>query len=225
MDEELKAIQSDLDNVLDRLANYMCSDKLQNAFNPPQPSDRDKAARAAFCYAKKDGCTTLESAVHISRRPARGPESYPRNSRLSEANPKGSVISKFMDALRAINDWDGSGWPLEDCYMELLGDVVRSWAEKECSYLGENVGLDLTKRKEVDPKRWLRETVAWEAFALHLDDPGKYPVSEQLFELVGKEYGMSSSVVKRAYYSERPRMMREAFKEQGFTQWSDTEEN
>ncbi|WP_445000015.1 hypothetical protein [Halomonas mongoliensis] len=212
MDDELKAIQADLESVLDRLAEYLSSDKL--IFDegiPAHPSDREDAARVALRYVATDG-DTLEESIHYARY-VRLQTVFPSSTRLGEPLPTGapSELAELMEALGALESWLRNQWPLEDNHLETLALAVGAWSNKECEFIGESAGLSLTPKRQVDRRKLARESAAWEAFMLHKSDPQAHPVDEQLFEQIGKPYGMSARTVSRAYYAKKTRLWREAF--------------
>ncbi|MEQ6917035.1 hypothetical protein [Halomonas aquatica] len=212
MDEELMAIQADLDSVLDRLAEYMSSDKLESVIEA-HPSSRKDAARVALHYASTHH---LICSIEISRIAKFGPSSNAASARLgvqTEGLPSEHV--ELLEALMAVVDSGGTSWPLEDEHLEALRDAVTAWADKECQFIGESAGLTLTPKREVDRRKRARTAAARDAYNLHNSDPRKYPVDEALFEEAGKRYGMSSRTVSRAYYSQnfhKPPASRERLK-------------
>ena len=212
MDDELKAIQADLDNVLDRLAEYMSSDKLTTDHAEPQPSDREDAARVALRYASGNGAT-LEPSIHVARyvRYGRGAENYAEGTVLRDHPSESEELAELLDALRALDGWLEGGWPLEDGHLETLALAGSAWSNKEGQYIGETAGLQLTPKRQLDRRKLARESAAMDAYWLHVRDPEANPVDESLFERAGKPYGMSASVVKRAYYTEDARALREIF--------------
>ncbi|WP_431023306.1 hypothetical protein [Halomonas sp. H5] len=198
MDDELKAIQADLDGVLDRLAAYM----------GPEDGDetgkgREAAARVALHYARERG--PLGRSVRTARDAAsgcwEGPKIRPgeRLAELGESNTTAG-LAELVGAMRALREWQWHRFPLEEKHTAALARAVGAWSHKQCQFIGESVGLELTPRRRVDPRAGARERAAHEVFALHQRNPEAFPLSQALFEKVGGWYGMSASTVARAYY-------------------------
>ncbi|WP_254277743.1 hypothetical protein [Halomonas sp. 3H] len=212
MDDELKAIQADLESVLDRLADYMSSDKLTSDYAEPQPSDREDAARVALRHVATRS-PSLESSIHAARyvREGRPADLYAEGTMLRDHPEDSEELAELMAALRALDGWLIDQWPLEDEHLQTLALAVSAWSDKEGQFIGENAGLTLTPKCKLDRRKLARESAAFDAWSLHASDPQANPIDETLFERAGKPYGMSASVVKRAYYSEDARALREAF--------------
>ncbi|NVF13750.1 hypothetical protein [Vreelandella maris] len=222
MDDNLTAITNDLNSVIDRLTEYMNSDETTSQVGHPRECFVEDAARVILMYAESktshDASELFEciEAAHSMRIDMLTLYSgqYPDGSRLCERLPEGASPSLIglMSALRAIYDWgEGMYWPLERAHMQVLYKVISAWSDKEGQFIGENEGLQLTPKRNIDRKITDRTKAAWDAVNLHLADPKKYPVDENLFEISGKPYGMSSSVVKRFYYSKEFKECREIY--------------
>ncbi|WP_445002987.1 hypothetical protein [Halomonas mongoliensis] len=198
MDDELKAIQADLDSVFDRLAAYMGAEEVDGA-----GKGREAAARVALHYARGRG--RLGQSIRSAREAVGGCWEGPKirtDSRLwelaSTEQPEG--LADLVGAMRALWEWQWHRLPLEDRHSATLARAVDAWSHKQCQFIGENVGLELTPKRQRDPRASARERATHEVFALHQRNPEAFPLTEALFEKVGEWYGMSASTVKRAYY-------------------------
>ena len=219
MDDELKAIQADLDSVLDRLAEYMSSDKLSNVTPldngdrlaihdaEPQPSTREDAARTVFQYAASPGYSAgcLESAIFTTRKARK----LMRKSDSKTQEERGEDAESLWSAMEALQVWNQSqAHPLEHHHMLALWRSAFVFLDQRSEYFGEEAGL-LHPKKTVDRKRLRRFLAANEAWGLHLSDPKEHPVDDHLFRLAGERYHLSGGVVKRAYYSDEMKAERE----------------
>lgn len=216
MDEELRAIQADLDSVLERLAEYMGSDKLPH-ITPlpdggkltihdaePQPSARDDAARVVFQYAASPNSGPLDRAIFETRRARKRMKQSDAKVEDGQGKPAGSLWA----AVAALKVWNSAGHPLEHHHMRALWRAAFVFIDRRVEYFGEEEGLTHPKRT-VDRKRLLRGFAVCAAWELHSNDPKKYPVDDYLFNLAGEEYHLSGGVVKRAYYSHEGKAMRD----------------
>lgn len=217
MDDELKAIQADLDNVLERLAEYMSGDKLSNVTRDahgevvrikldaePQPSSRDDAARAVFQYAATPRLGQLDGAIFETRRARK----LMKKSDSEVEQTRGKPAESLWAAMAAILAWNSTGQPLEHHHMLALWHSAFVFLGHRSEYFGEEEGLAHPKRA-VDRKRLKRRMAANWASSLHEEDPKKYPIDDELFRLAGEQYHLSGGVVKRAYYSPEMKAERE----------------
>ncbi|MCE8040782.1 hypothetical protein HOP60_01270 [Halomonas daqingensis] len=198
MDDELKAIQADLDSVLDRLAAYVSSEEVDGA-----GKDREAAARVVLHYARGRG--SLGQSVRIAGEVVEGCRQGPKirpDSRLGELADveQNDGLADLVGAMHALWEWQWHRLPLEEKHTAVLARAVDAWAHKRCQFIGENFGLELTPKRRVDPRASARERAAHEVFALHQWHPETFPLTEALFEKIGEQYGMSTSTVARAYY-------------------------
>lgn len=216
--EELKSIQADLDSLLDRLAKYMGSDKLSHVRHlpdgskrvthdaEPQPSDRQDAARAIFQYATTEGFSAgrLDFAILETRRARKRMKAADAELIRSAADASGNLRA----ALAAIDIWNIAGHPIENHHMLALWRSTHVFLDRRSEYFGEEVGLNHPKRS-VKRNKLKHYLAADEAWGLHLSDPKKYPVDDNLFREAAGRHGLSGGVVKRAYYSEEMKAARE----------------
>lgn len=214
MDDQLKAIQGDLDSVLDRLAGYMNNEGSGKFNSVPRNYKKPDAARVALHYVSTEGDaldSSLKSAEFCHDGLDRNEQGFPKGCRLREHPTGNEELADLIEALRALEGWITNRWPLEDSHIQALAFAVNAWSQNECQFIGENVGLTLTPKRLVDWRKLARERVAEEAYILNIRDPGAYPIGEALFELVGQPFGMSAKTVSRAYYSKDAKILRGAF--------------
>lgn len=203
MADELKAIQAELDSLLDRLSAHLEHDA------EPSPG-REDAARVVLHYAREG--RSLEASVCTARDVARGRWQGPKitpTSRLGELadsdHPEG--LAPLVEAMCAIWEWQWHRFPLEDKHAAAMARAVDAWSSKQCQFIGENLGLELTPKRcggvrQVDPRGAVREMAAHDARSRHQHDPTENPTGTGLFERVGEHYALSEGATRRAYYAD-----------------------
>lgn len=212
MDDELKAIQDDLDSVLERLACYMKHESHTSKDIEPQAYTKTDAARAALSYLEVEG-VTLETSLRVGRfRERRLKESHPEATMLHQHANDESVAPALIEALRALEDWLISAWVPETHHMDTLALAVNEWSNKRGRFIGESMGLPITAGR-LDPKKDAKQGAVACVWALNRMDPKAYPLDVALFEFVGEQSGMASRTVSRAYYSEDGHVGRYFFEE------------
>lgn len=224
-----KDVEPQHSNRVDAAHVVMCSVALDEAQGPGYPKFNIERAIHISRLAKEGVLSRFHfeekgAPYHFSRCD-RAVLDQNEGSRLNEQADEGhesATLDELLTAMRALVNWRITRWPLEDEHMESLLYAVESWANREGAYIGEAEGLTLTPKRQIDRRRWLRERAAWSAYSMHMDDPKANPVDEHLFEKAGERFSMSASVVKRAYYSDRIRQLRE---EVWPRYWSATDEN
>ncbi|WP_249976059.1 hypothetical protein [Vreelandella olivaria] len=213
MDSELKAIQDDLDSVLERLANYMGKESQVSEGIDPRTYSKQDAARAALSYLEVEG-VTLETSLRVGRfREKRLNESHPEGTMLHQhANSEGEV-SSLIEALRAMEDWLLTAWPPESCHLEILARAVNEWSSKRGRFIGESMGLPITSGR-LDSNKDAKQMAVACVFALNKVNPKVYPIDVALFEFVGEQFGgMGERTVSRAFYNEEGKVAREVYEE------------
>lgn len=213
MNDELKAIQDDLDSVLERLAYYMKHESHTSKDIKPQTYSKADAARAALSYLEVEG-VTLETSLRVGRfRERRLKQSHPEATMLHQhANDEG-VAPALIEALRALEDWLISAWVPETHHMDTLALAVNEWSNKRGRFIGESMGLPITAGR-LDPKKDAKQGAVACVWALNRMDPKTYPLDVALFEFVGEQFGgMGERTVSRAYYSEDGSFGRNLFEE------------
>ncbi|MGY4876670.1 hypothetical protein ACLUEY_02140 [Vreelandella aquamarina] len=227
MDDELKAIQDDLDAVLERLGKYLHqgqygfwnltprrkSYELKRAapfapapwiLNEPYTSSKEDAARVVFQYVCGRQRNKLKPYSNMAQTILDvGCIRAQREIKTAELiEDHGEDLGHLLSAFNSLANCYSHGLhPPETLHTELLGHAVDAYLRKEVEYLGQNFGLELNSKRDVDRKAQQRFSAVLNVFSKHRQDPKRYPIGEALFELAGTPYGMSASVVKRAYYS------------------------
>lgn len=213
MDDELKAIQDDLDSVLERLADYMGNESQKIEDIDPRTYSKEDAARAALRYLAVED-STLEDVIRggffSEKRLKEGPSEA---TILGEYADHEGEVSTLIEALCALQEWLISAWVPESRHMDTLAQAVNDWSSKDGRFIGESMGLELTPRRQIDPRRDEKREAIAKVWAIHKIDPETYPIGEALFELVGEQFGMAARTVSRAYYSEDGRFGRNFFEE------------
>jgi hypothetical protein len=213
MDDELKAIQDDLDSVLDRLSSYL-------------KRDEHVAARVVFQYV------TAIDVLGRDRRNLADASAMVDSSDLMEdimlrhySEKHGAGSAQLLAAMSALSHWGlNHGVPPRPDLMETLSRSALEFMSKGSQYFGQGEGLPLTPKRQIDWRRAERDRAAEEVWLLNFHDPANNPISEALFERVGERFSMSASVVKRAYYSPEMRRERELWSKPA-GDFSKTEEN
>lgn len=213
MDDELKAIQADLDSVLERLADYMGNESQKSEDIEPRTYSKEDAARAALSYLEVEGAT-LETSLRAGRfRERRLKEDHPEGTMLRQHAKHRGEVSALIEALRALEEWFITAWPPESHHLDTLARAVNEWSNKRGRFIGESMGLPITTGR-LDPKKDAKQSAVACVFALHKIDPKAYPLDVALFEFVGEQFGgMGERTVSRAYYSEDGKFARDVFEE------------
>ncbi|MCL5425904.1 MAG: hypothetical protein M1154_09795 [Gammaproteobacteria bacterium] len=227
MDDELKAIQDDLDSVLERLGKYLhrgqygfCNltprkrtyERRSDApfappswvLNGPATSPREDAARVVFQYVCGRQREKITRYTHMAQVIFDvGCIRRQREERTVELIEKhGEDLGHLLAAISSLaRCYDHGLHPLESLHAELLGFAASAYLHKEVEYLGQEFGVPLNSKREVDRKAGKRLSAVLTVFNKNRQDPKRHPIGEALFELAGEPYGMSASVVKRAYYA------------------------
>lgn len=207
MDDELKAIQNDLDNVLNRLGEYMASSVKADE---PQPQNHELAGSVIYQYVcgRKPHRLRLYSDLEEAAKDVVLIKARRRERLQCLVNEHGEDKGHVLAALDELAGCYADGYQaLEPLHVEMLGFAAFAYMNKTSRYFGQEFGLPLHSKREVDSKAEKRFSAAFDVWKRNRRDPKKYPISEGLFELAGQPYGMSASVVKRAYYS--PEVQRE----------------
>ncbi|AJY50633.1 hypothetical protein [Halomonas sp. KO116] len=233
MDDDLKAIQDDLDRVLERLGKYLhrgqygfCNltprkrtyERRPDAQFAPPPwildgpvtSPREDAARVIFqyvCGRQREQITRYTNMAQVIFDV--GCIRRQREEKTVELIEKhGEDLGHLLAAIDALSNVYAHGWqPLETIQMEMLGHAASSYRSKHVEYIGQEFGLQSHPKREVDKRAEQRFSAVLTVFNKNRQDPKRYPIGEPLFELAGEPYGMSASVVSRAYYA--PGMQKE----------------
>ena len=213
MDDELKAIQDDLDNALERLSCYMEHKSHKSEDIEPRTYSKADAARAVLSYLAVED-STLEAAIRAGLFSEKRLKEAPSDTTmLGEYANHGGEVSTLIEALRALQEWLISAWVPQSHHMDTLAQAVNSWSAKDGRFIGESMGLELTPKRQIDPRRDEKREAIAKVWAIHKIDPETYPIGEALFELVGEQSGMAARTVSRAYYSEDGRFGRNFFEE------------
>lgn len=233
MDDELKAIQDDLDNVLERLGKYLNRQKFGFLYPAPRRRTYERSPNAPFAPAPwiLDGPATSprEDAARVVFQfvCGRQREKITRYTNMAQAifdvscirhqreqktkdltEKHGEDLGHLLATFDALSRVYADGWhPLETIQFELLGHAASSYRNKGVEYIGQEFGVPLHPKREVDRRAEQRYSAVLTVFNKHRHDPKLYPIGPALFELAGEPYGMSASVVSRAYYA--PGMQKE----------------
>lgn len=221
--ESLEKLQADLDAVLARLAEYMGQPERDSEYWPDCEATTENAARVVFQYAAaRDALGNDSPSLETAINQVRLSRSYRKVVDRKLIKEHGEDPGRLIAAISALADWNlSSGQPPENHHMRTLWESAYVFLDKATEYFGQEVSLPLNPKRQVDRKKHDRHNAAMLAWEIHSRDPEAFPVGEELFEKAGAAFGMSASVVKRAYYTEDLRQLREVFK----AQWSKTDEN
>lgn len=219
MDEELKSIQSDLDDVLGRLAEYMSGDKLPTKGVEWDSATIEDAASVIFSYsgANCKAATPMDldkeiaifrlSRAEAGRQEAECIAAYGEGvgalvaaiaalqnpSCIPEAHHLSSLQVAAYEFMRGGSKWFGQrqGMPL-----------VRS-RNKEA---GEPASPPLVVDGYIDKERHEKWMAAMEVYYQNRE-LGK-PLDDGLFEEVGEAFSMKKGKLSAAYYSDWAKLSR-----------------
>jgi hypothetical protein len=198
MDDELKAIQADLDNILQRLEAYLDrGDAPQfSAIESHYESTKELSNSVVGTYAMQNASSRrLDNALAAALSAV---DSVERNrSELTESfNSKKAV--NVLSALDAITLAQRLKVPLRKKYMDALISPIERYKNQQDHYLGESAGLPRYKR--VNSNQEAKKYAAFLVYTLHKGDPKQYPLGPITWESVGKSVHLSPSTVRNAYY-------------------------
>lgn len=222
MDDELKAIQDDLDSVLDRLSDYMASDKLHTEFVQWDGATREDAAAVICSYAGTYGAChyvpmSLDGVIHLFRSARAWSESRKREYQDAYGNELGAMVSAI--SMLAESDAIPNG-----CELNLLQIAANDYMAGRAKWFGQAQGVPLvrTKRKYeaanpplvidgyLDKDKNSRLTAAMEVFFYSRNT--KAPIDDGLFELAGEHFGIKPGTLKACYYSDQAKQLRNGHK-------------
>lgn len=225
MDDELKAIQAELDDVLERLTNYMSSDKLPTEHTEWGEASEEDAAAVILNYAgvhnepgpknKKN----LGMIIHLYR--WAGASQNEERKRQIEFH--GEELGSVVAAIDALGD---CSFAPQKADMLILSSAASDFMGGGSKWFGESLGLPLVRsirKKENESAKpplvidgYLgklsdeRQSAAMDVFFIHR---GKnIPLDEGLFELVGQQRGIKAGTLKNFYYSDKAKKMRDTLK-------------
>lgn len=221
MDNELSAIQADLDDVLDRLTAYMGSDKLSTRFVEWNEATREDAAGVIFSYAGAN--STTSTSIGLDGVICRFRLSRAENSKEEAqfVSTYGEDVGLMVSAIAALADTS----TIPDSYhLTTLQVAAHDFMEGSAKWFGQGQGMPLVRSRKVkdgesakpplvidgylDKHRHSKLMAAMEVY-LSNRDLGK-PIDDGLFEEVGERLGIKPGTLKAAYYSDSAKRMRSA---------------
>jgi len=235
MDDELKAIQDDLDSVLERIEKQLSGND--------EKAKREFAASVVYNRALyrdnvvKKLTTEYEHSIFDSFFSSDG---WDRHRRVyfpeilwSDKECKSPYTiekwqekkAEFMYALQVVIDAYNKCLPVPRSAIETLGPSITRYLDYVDRYPGEwaldykdrileeleyNDPFMHPKKGETSINRKLHKqmVLAREVWLMNQNDPQKYPLDENLFDIVGQKYGVSSSTVNKAFYSKHAKRQR-----------------
>lgn len=237
MDDELKAIQDDLDSVLERIEKQFSGDD-ENA-------KRELAASVVYNRALYRGktvkklTTEYEHSIFDSFFIASG---WDRHRRVYfpeilwsdkgcdapyEVEQWQEKKAEFMYAMQLIIDAYSKSLPVPISAIQTLMPSITRYLDYVDRYLGEWALDYKDKRNEetqgyrkdpfmhpkngetiINRKRHKQIVLARDVWLMHVSDAKKYPIDDTLFGIVGERYGCSASTVNKAFYSEHAKRQR-----------------
>lgn len=210
MDDELKAIQADLDNVLERLAKYMNSEETSAHSEESQEVGIEDAAAVILLYSDKEKISkTLKGLIKIFM--AHREQHAVTKTNLIElhGNHLGNLLACF-DAL--------SNTLIVPCRRELklLSVAANDFMEGRSKWIGQSLGLPLarprkTKENEparpplvtdgyVDSKSTYKLIGAMDVY--YANEIDKTPIDDGLFELIANRWNIKPGTLKDFYYND-----------------------
>ncbi|WFE72573.1 hypothetical protein P8S55_05625 [Halomonas sp. M1] len=201
MDDELKAIQDDLNNVLERLGKYIegrnTTYKVLEAETPHCGDPKAEMRDCLYLYLSNAGFDNLENAIcRVSAE--RMAAILERNRRMRE---HGKVKGKLLFALEQLvrhrpllaNYSPNTMIQPED--MENLAEMAARYLNQEDQYLGEYGSEQALKRKGRRARYALeqRENAINEYIRLRREKgPAAYPLSREACQPIANKYGIES---------------------------------
>lgn len=217
MDDELKAIQDDLDSVLDRLSEYMAGDKLHTEFVQWDSATQEDAAVVAHAYATCSTPQDLAGAI-MRFRLARAQSAEDADKYI---DAYGEGAGGMVAAIAALVESSAvpDGWLLG-----VLRTAGHSFMGGESNWFGQAEGLPLARSKRkgerpapplvrggyLEKNKNAKLMATLQVFLRSRE--GGMPIDDGLFELVGESENIKPGTLKAAYYSEEGRRFREAHK-------------
>ncbi|MGM1052474.1 MAG: hypothetical protein ACQEXO_08780 [Pseudomonadota bacterium] len=213
MDEELKSIQSDLDDVLGRLAAYMSGEKLPTQGVEWDGATVEDAASVIFSYSgancKAAFPMNLDKEIAIFRL-SRAEEGRLEAEYLASYGEKVGVLVAAISALS-----NPSTMP-DTHHISVLRIAANNFIEGSSKWFGQSQGLPLVRSRNkkggelenpplviggyLDKDRHKKWMAVQEVYyrSKEVGDPK----DDGLFEEVAKGFGLKKSALKAAYYSE-----------------------
>lgn len=209
MDEELKAIQDDLDNVLERLAKYMNLQEDQPPSKNKASEDIEDAASVVLLYSQEeDRFKSLSLIVEIFK--ASKNDHAVKKAKLIEMHGKwlGRVIACFESLSNHLFI------PNSD-ELNLLRVAANDFMEGRSKWVGQSLGLPLARPRKtseneaakpplitdgyVDSKAMLKMIGAMDVYYAH--EGKKTPIDDGIFELIAKRWNLKPGTLKDFYYN------------------------
>lgn len=220
MDDELKAIQDDLDSVLERLASYMSSDKLFTQGIEWGEASKTDAATVILNYAGNDGTSYPYMHLKSVIGSFRCDRAFQNSERNKQTAFYGEKVGKVIAAIKALSD---RRFVPDNHDLGILSNAANDFMEGRSKWFGESLGVPTVRtlrKKEgemakpplvingyLDPLSFEKKFAAMDVFYLHKEK--KVPLDEGIFELVGERAGIKPGTLKAFYYSDEAKKMRE----------------
>ncbi|MCL7929148.1 hypothetical protein [Halomonas llamarensis] len=210
MDEELQAIQADLDNVLERLAKHMNSKSECSQISVREKVDLEDAAAVVLLYSNKEKISkSLNSLIEIFLVHKEEQASKKANFIEVHGNRLGTLLACF-DAL--------SNTLIVPSHNELklLSVMANDFMEGRSKWVGQSLGLPLTrprKTKENEPAKpplvtdgYVDNKYTWKMIGAmdvyYAQEQNKTPIDDGLFELIAKRWNIKPGTLKDFYYND-----------------------
>lgn len=213
MDEELKSIQSDLDDVLGRLADYMGGEKLPTQGVEWDGATVEDAASVIFSYSgancKADSPMDLDKEIAIFRL------SRAEEGRLEAeyAAAYGDEVGAIVAAISALSN--PSNIPGTH-HLAALQIAANEFIKGGSKWFGQRQGLPLVRSRNekagepanpplvmdgyIEKERHDKWIAVMEVYYQNRE-MGK-PLGDGLFEEVGERFGLKKGKLSKAYYSD-----------------------
>ncbi|WP_445011287.1 hypothetical protein [Vreelandella stevensii] len=198
MDDELKAIQADLDSVLHRLEAYLAKGEAPqfSAIECHYESTGELLSSLVGTYTMQNTATRrLDNALSATLGAI---DSVERNRLALAESFNSQKAINFLSALDAIILAQRLSVPLRKKYMEALIQPIGRYKNQQDHYLGESSGLPRYKR--INSNQEAKKHAAFLVYTLHKSDPEQYPLGPTTWESVSKSVHLSPSTVRNAYY-------------------------
>lgn len=206
MDDELKAIQDDLDAVLERLSGYLEDE--------PVPAELLAALLYRYTFNRESREDyDLETAFHLNNVQANTEDRWFQAMKAKHGEHKGTILAALV-SLRDQRSWKG---PIRRWAIEALSDPSDRYVRRIDHYFGEYGGQDLLRHKgkgAVKPRLAEMNRALMMVFELCKSDPennklSRKSVHKNVYEKVARVTHLGEVDIERNWIrSQYPEFLR-----------------
>lgn len=196
IDEELKEVQYEVKAVLIKVQRI-----IENVSG--EPASLEDAAIAIHNHA------TPNSVFEMSKVPFDEAVQHTVNAKRRYREIDAITAQKYtgekarlVAAMAAMGEWSCFGGQVpRHHHLAALWLSFFRYGKWMTQFFGQDAGLELRARRDIDPRRDTRIFAASHFLELHEEDQVQYPLTQGTFEYVGKLHGLSGSRLRDYYYS------------------------